>query len=124
MNYPDDLKYNREHLWIKTEGNTAYVGITDYAQNELGEILYVDLPEVGKKYAKGEQFSEVESAKVNSTLCMPFTGTVKEVNGKLDDEPEFINQAPYEAWIAKFELHDPDELSDMISASEYKAGLK
>ncbi|WP_422447438.1 glycine cleavage system protein GcvH [Thermoanaerobacterium sp. DL9XJH110] len=124
MKYPGNLKYNREHLWVKIEGDTVYVGITDYAQNELGEILYVDLPEVGKKYNKGEQFSEVESAKVNSTLCMPFTGTVKEVNEKLEDEPELINQEPYEAWIAGFILHDSAELCDLISASEYEAGLK
>jgi len=124
MNHPDGLKYNREHLWVKVEGNTAYIGITDYAQEQLGEILYVDLPEVGAEFAKGEQFSEVESAKVNSELCMPFSGTVVEVNEKLDEEPELINQSPYENWIAKFEIKDESELDNLISASEYEAGLE
>ncbi|AEE90512.1 Glycine cleavage system H protein [Tepidanaerobacter acetatoxydans Re1] len=124
MKFPDNLIYNKEHLWVKVEGNTAYVGITDYAQDQLGEILYVDLPEVGQEFSKGDQFSEVESSKVNSTLMLPFSGVVLEVNEKLDDEPEYINAAPYDAWIAKFELNSPEELNDMISASVYEEGLE
>ena len=124
MNFPNNLKYNKEHLWVKVEGNTAYVGITDYAQDQLGEVLYVDLPEEDQEFSKGDLFSEVESAKVNSTLLLPFTGVVLEVNERLDEEPEYINEAPYDAWIAKFELNDPKELDDMISAAEYKEELE
>jgi glycine cleavage system H protein len=124
MKFPENLKYNREHLWVKVEDNTAYVGITDYAQDQLGEILYVDLPEEDQEFSKGDQFSEVESAKVNSTLMLPFAGTVLEVNEKLDDEPEYINEAPYDAWIAKFEVKDLTDLEDMINAAEYEDGLE
>ena len=124
MKFPENLKYNKEHLWVKVEGTTAYVGITDYAQDQLGEILYVDLPEVDQDFVKGDQFSEVESTKVNSTLMLPFTGIVLEVNEKLDDEPEYINEAPYDAWIAKFELSAPEDLDDMISAAEYEDELE
>jgi glycine cleavage system H protein len=124
MKFPENIKYNREHLWVKVEGNIAYVGITDYAQDQLGEVLYVDLPEEDQEFAKGDQFSEVESSKVNSTLMMPFTGIVLEVNEKLDDEPEHINEAPYDAWIAKFEVKDLTDLDDMISAAEYEDGLE
>ena len=100
------------------------MGITDYAQDQLGEILYVDLPKEDEEFSKGDQFSEVESAKVNSTLVMPFSGTVLEVNERLDDQPEYINEAPYDAWIAKFEVKDLKDLDDMISAEEYEGGLK
>ena len=124
MKFPENLKYNREHLWVKVEDNTAYVGITDYAQDQLGEILYVDLPEEDQEFSKGDQFSEVESAKVNYTLMLPFAGTVLEVNEKLDDEPEYINEAPYDAWIAKFEVKDLTDLEDMINAAEYEDGLE
>lgn len=124
MEFPENLKYNREHLWVKLEGNIAYVGITDYAQDQLGEILYVNLPEEDQEFSKGDQFSEVESAKVNSTLMMPFSGTVLEVNEKLDDQPEYINEAPYDAWIAKFKVKDIIDLDDMISAVEYEDGLE
>lgn len=124
MNFPKDLKYNKEHLWVKVEGNAACIGITDYAQDQLGEILYVDLPKVGQEFAKGDLFSEVESAKVNSELRMPFSGVVVEINEKLDDSPELINEAPYDAWIAKFEIKNPDELNDLISAEKYEEGLK
>ncbi|NLZ54837.1 MAG: glycine cleavage system protein GcvH [Thermoanaerobacteraceae bacterium] len=124
MEFPENLKYNREHLWVKVKGNTAYIGITDYAQDQLGEILYVDLPEVDQEFLKGDQFSEVESAKVNSTLMLPFAGTVLEVNERLDDEPEYINEAPYDAWIAKFEVKDLTDLDEMISAAEYEDGLE
>jgi len=124
MKFPETLKYNREHLWVKLEGDIAYVGITDYAQDQLGEILYVDLPEEAQEFSKGEQFSEVESAKVSSALLMPFAGKVLEVNRKLDDEPEYINEAPYDAWIAKFKVKDLKDLDDMISAEEYESGLE
>jgi len=124
MKFPENLKYNREHLWVKLEGDTAYVGITDYAQDQLGEILYVDLPEEDQEFLKGDQFSEIESAKVNSTLMMPFAGTVLEVNERLDEEPEYINEAPYDAWIAKFKVKDLTDLDDMISAAEYEDGLE
>ena len=124
MRFPENLMYNREHLWVKLEGDIAYVGITDYAQDQLGEILYVDLPEVDQEFSKGDKFSEVESAKVNSELLMPFSGTVLEVNEKLEDEPEYINEAPYDAWIAKFKVEDLEDLDDMISAEEYESELE
>ena len=124
MNHPSDLKYTAEHVWVKAEGNTAKLGITDYAQDQLGDILYVDLPDVDREFAAGDIFTEVESAKTTSEVPCPVSGKVTAVNEDLDDSPEAINDDAYAAWIIEIELSDPSELDSLISASEYEAGLE
>ena len=123
MNHPSELKYTAEHVWVKAEGNTAKLGITDYAQDQLGDILYVDLPDVDREIAAGDIFTEVESAKTTSEVPCPVSGKVTAVNEDLDDSPEAINEDAYAAWIIEIELSDPSELDALISASEYEAGL-
>ncbi|MCR4772536.1 MAG: glycine cleavage system protein GcvH [Oscillospiraceae bacterium] len=124
MNHPSDLKYTAEHVWVKAEGSTAKLGITDYAQDQLGDILYVDLPDVDREFAAGDIFTEVESAKTTSEVPCPVSGKVTAVNEDLDDSPEAINDDAYAAWIIEIELSDPSELDALISASEYEAGLE
>ena len=126
MNLPNDLKYTEEHEWIKIEGNIATVGITDYAQGELGELVYVEVETVGENITMGEVFGTVEAVKTTSDLYMPVSGTVTEFNPKLDendgDDPTLINTDPYGAgWIIKIELSDLEELGALMDATAYKA---
>ncbi|SHJ62379.1 glycine cleavage system protein GcvH [Tepidibacter formicigenes] len=123
MNYPSDLKYAKNHIWVKIEGNEAYIGITDYAQDQLGEILFVEMPEVGDEISKGEEFGVVESSKVASDLVAPITGEVLEINEKLDDEPEYINEDAYDAWIVKVKIADESELNELLDSSNYETAL-
>ncbi len=120
MANPKDLLYTAEHLWIAVEGDTAKIGLTEHAAEELGDILFVDLPSVGDTFAAGEIFSEVESSKTNSELAMPFDGEVVAVNEELDDSPEAINDDAYAAWIAQFKFEG--QLEGM-SAADYEATL-
>ncbi|MCU0859189.1 MAG: glycine cleavage system protein GcvH [Thermoplasmata archaeon] len=116
-----DVKYTKDHEWVKVEGNTARIGITDHAQHELTEIVFVELPEAGKDVKKGEVVANVESVKTVSEVFTPVTGSVKESNGKLVDSPELLNKEPYgEGWIVVVEVADPSELSGLLSADEYK----
>ena len=124
MNLPKDLYYHSEHTWVKVDGDVAYVGISDFAQNQLGEILFVELPEVGDEVTQGKPFGVVESSKKASDLFAPMSGEVVEVNEKLDDEPEYINEDAYDAWIAKIKLSDKGELDNLLNAAAYEAGLK
>ncbi len=117
MSNPTNLLYTKEHLWINKEEGT--VGITNYAQDSLGDILFVDLPEVGTSFSCGDKFTELESSKTNVELSLPFDGEVLEANEELDDEPEKINEDAFGTWIAKFEIKG--ELSDVMNASEYVA---
>lgn len=122
MNIPKDLRYYKSHEWVKMEGDTALVGITDFAQSELGDIVFINLPNVGDKVAKDEAFADVESVKAVSDIISPLSGTVDEVNEELADAPERINQDAYAAWIVRFsDLGDMDEL---LTAQEYEAFLK
>lgn len=126
MNLPNDLKYTEEHEWIKIEGNIATVGITDYAQGELGELVYVEVDTVGEDITMGEVFGTVEAVKTTSDLYMPVSGTITEFNPQLDenegDDPTLINSDPYGAgWIVKIELSDLEELGALMDASAYKA---
>ncbi len=122
MNIPKDLRYYKSHEWVKMEGDTALVGITDFAQSELGDIVFINLPNVGDKVAKDEAFADVESVKAVSDIISPLSGTVDEVNEELADAPERINQDAYTAWIVRFsDLGDMDEL---LTAQEYEAFLK
>lgn len=124
MNLPKDLYYHSEHTWAKVDGDVAYVGISDFAQNQLGEILFVELPEVGDEVTQGKPFGVVESSKKASDLFAPISGEVVEVNEKLDDEPEYVNEDAYDAWIAKIKLSDKGELDNLLNAAAYEAGLK
>lgn len=121
MNFPDDLKYHREHTWVKVSGKKATVGITDYAQDALGDIVYIDLPEIDAEITKNAEFSEIESTKATSSVIAPVSGTIIEVNEELDEAPEIINEDPYgKGWIAVVEMSDISELDDLLDASDYE----
>ncbi len=115
-----ELKYSKEHEWVKLEGNRAYIGITDYAQDALGDIVFVELPEEGAELEAGDVLGAVESVKAASDIYAPVSGKVVEVNEELEDAPEKINEEPYEAWIAVLEISDSSELEDLLSAEEYE----
>ena len=121
MNIPSDLKYSREHEWIRVDGNLATIGITDYAQEELGDIVNVELPEEGDEIHKDEAFGAVESVKASSEVFSPLSGKIAEVNEPLMDAPEMINEDPYdEGWMVKIELSDSSELDDLMDAEGYE----
>jgi glycine cleavage system H protein len=122
MQIPDDLRYSSDHEWVRVEGGRAKVGITDYAQDALGDVVFVDLPEVGSSAAAGASISEVESTKSVSDIYAPVTGTVVEVNADLADAPERLNEDPYgEGWIFAIELADPSEVDALLDAAAYRA---
>lgn len=121
MNFPADVKYTKDHVWVKVDGDTAKIGITDYAQDQLGDILFVDLPEEGDSLEKGENFTEVESSKTASEVPAPISGEVVAVNELLDDEPEAINEDAFEAWIVEVKIEDATELDDLMDAAAYEA---
>jgi glycine cleavage system H protein len=119
-NVPSNLKYSKEHEWVRVEGNKAYIGITHFAQSELGDIVFVELPEVGAELTAHETFGTVESVKTVSDLYAPVSGTIVEVNGELNDAPEKVNEAPYEAgWMIVVEMSKPEELDDLLTAEQY-----
>lgn len=121
MDFPKDLKYTKEHEWVKVEGNTAIVGITDYAQDSLGDVVYVELPQEGGSVTKHEPFGVVESVKAVSDLYSPISGSVSEVNDAIVDNPEVINEDPYgDAWMIKVSLANSDELDDLLTSDEYQ----
>jgi glycine cleavage system H protein len=120
MNLPAELKYTKEHEWIRIEGDTAYVGITDFAQRELGDIVYVDIDTVDKKVARDEVFGTVEAVKTVSDLFSPLTGTVQEVNEKLAANPELVNSDAYgDGWMIKMSFENQSEVSELLSAEAY-----
>lgn len=121
MNFPADLKYTKDHEWIRVEGEVAYVGITDYAQSELGEIVFVDIPTQGETVAKEESFGTIEAVKTVSDLFMPVSGEVLEVNPGLEEAPELVNEDAYgKGWLIKISMTDASELGDLLSADEYQ----
>ena len=120
MNIPAELRYTREHEWIRVEGEVAYVGITDYAQEQLGNVVYVDMPEVDDEVTAGEEFGAVESVKAASDLISPVSGVVVEINADLEDQPELINQDAFGTWIMKVKLSDPSEVDNLMSATDYE----
>jgi glycine cleavage system H protein len=120
MSYPADFKYTKEHEWIQTNGNAATIGITHYAQESLGDIVFVDLPKVGAEITAGKTFGSVESVKAVSDLYSPATGTVTEVNGELATAPEKINKDAHSAWLIKVTLKNPGELTSLLSAADYE----
>jgi glycine cleavage system H protein len=120
MAYPTNYRYTREHEWIAVDGNIGTVGITDYAQNSLGDIVYVDMPKVGDSVTANSTFGSVESVKAVSDLYSPVSGTVTEANEVLKTEPDKINSAPHETWIIKVELSDPGQVSALLDAAAYE----
>jgi glycine cleavage system H protein len=122
---PDDIKYHREHAWVRVEGKHATVGITDFAQQQLGDIVYVDLPEVDTEVDADSELCEIESTKATSPVVSPVSGTVHEVNDDLADSPEVINEDPYgNGWIVVVTMSDPSEVNDLMSRDEYEKFLK
>jgi glycine cleavage system H protein len=120
MNIPSDLRYTRDHEWLRVEGEEGIVGITDYAQGELGDIVFIDLPEVGSVYRIGDSFGTIEAVKAAADMYCPVSGEVVAVNGLLDQSPELINKEPFEhGWIARFKLEDHAEVDTLLSATEY-----
>ena len=120
MPYPADYKYTKEHEWIKADGTSATIGITSYAQDSLGDIVFVELPRVGSEITAGKTFGTVESVKAVSDLFAPATGTVTEVNGDLATTPERINKDAHSAWMIKMTLKNPGELNGLLSAADYE----
>jgi len=124
MNFPDDLKYSKEHEWVRVEGTTGYVGISDFAQKELGDIVYVEVESVGETFAKDAVFGTVEAVKTVSDLFMPVGGKVLEKNGALNDNPEAVNTDPYgKGWMIKIEFTNAAELDGLMDATAYKAHI-
>ncbi|WP_457558337.1 glycine cleavage system protein GcvH [Candidatus Harpocratesius sp.] len=124
MEFPTDLKYAETHEWVKVEGDIAIVGITDHAQDQLGEIVFAELPEVGDTFEKGEEMCSVESSKAVGEALAPVSGEIVEINEALEDEPEKINADPYgEGFLVKIKMSDPSELDSLLDADGYKATL-
>jgi glycine cleavage system H protein len=122
MTFPDNLKYTKDHEWVRVEGNTAVVGITDHAQSELGDIVYVDIPDASASLAQGATFGTIEAVKTVADLFSPVSGTITEVHTAVNDSPESINSDPYgEGWIVKMELSNPAELDALMDVAAYKA---
>lgn len=122
MELPSGLKYSREHEWVRVEGNIAVIGITDFAQSELGDVVYVELSEVGTEVEANNTFGVVESVKAVSDLFAPVTGVVLEANTTLEDQPELVNSEPYEdGWMIRVEMKDESELNDLLEADSYRA---
>ncbi|NMC73367.1 MAG: glycine cleavage system protein GcvH [Geobacteraceae bacterium] len=120
MEFPEELKYSKEHLWVRVEGDRAYIGITDYAQEELGAITSIELPEVGDEIEQEDSFGSIEARKTVAELYAPLSGPVLEVNGELLDNPALLNEDPYDSgWIAVISIEDPEELNLLLSADEY-----
>ena len=121
MNIPDNLKYTKDHEWIRIEGESAYVGVTDYAQGELGDVVFIEIETEGEDLAKEEVFGTIEAVKTVSDLFMPIGGTVEEFNQSLEDEPEKVNKDPYgDGWLIKIKFSDVSEIEDLLDAEGYK----
>lgn len=119
MEFPENLKYTKDHEWVRVEGDIAFVGITDYAQGELGDIVYVEVETEGESLDKEDVFGTIEAVKTVSDLFMPISGEVMEINTSLEDSPESINSAPYENWIIKVKISDSSELEDLLTSESY-----
>jgi len=124
MEYPAGFKYTKEHEWIAIEGDRARIGITDYAQQQLGDVVYIELPEVGATLKQGQSFGTIESVKAVSELYSPVAGEVAEVNTALKDKPEMINKDPHATWMVVLKLTDPGEVGALLDATQYQALIK
>lgn len=119
-----DLLYTKDHEWVKVQGNEAYIGITDYAQHALGDIVFVDLPEIGQEFEAGDNFSTVESVKAASDIYIPISGKILNINEALSDDPALINQDPYENWLVLIEIKDGSQLKNLMNSEEYEIHCK
>ena len=125
MEYPDDLYYTRNHLWVRIQGTRATVGVTDYAQREMGEVLFVDLPEEGSQVEKDDVFGSLESSKTVAELRCPVSGEIASISKDLEEEPSLVNDDPYgRGWLIVVEIDDPNELEEMINAADYEEMLE
>lgn len=123
MNFPEDLKYTEDHEWVRLEGNIATIGVTDHAQSELGDVVYIDIDEDGD-VSKGDTIGTIEAVKTVADMYTPVTGTVSEINESLNDDPEVVNSDPYgEGWIVKIEISDESELDDLMDVNAYKESI-
>jgi len=120
MNFPKNLKYSDDHEWVRVEGDEAVVGITDFAQSELGDVVYLELPSVGDEVSKGDAFGTIEAVKTVSDMLAPVSGEVIAVNEDLNDSPENVNKEPYESWLVKIKMSDPSEAEDLMDAEAYE----
>ena len=121
MNFPDNVKYTTDHEWIRVEGQFGWIGITDYAQSELGDIVYIEIPAVGTKVEKGKSFGTIEAVKAVSDLFVPVTGEVVELNAEMKDHPEVVNKDPYgKGWMVKIKIADPAQLDTLLDVQAYK----
>ncbi len=121
MQFPENLKYTKEHEWVRVEGDVVYIGITDYAQDQLGDIVFIDIPTLDEELEAGDIFGTIEVVKTVSDLFIPISGTVIEVNETLEDEPELVNEDPYgKGWIIKVEPSNQEDFDSLLSAAEYK----
>lgn len=123
MAYPDDRKYTKDHEWIRLSGETAEIGITDYAQEQLGEVVYMELPEVGSRVTAGETFGSIESVKAVSELFAPIGGEVVEVNDAVKDHPEVVNRDPHSSWMIKVRVSDPGDAEELLDSASYQGLL-
>jgi glycine cleavage system H protein len=123
MAYPSDLKYTTDHEWIRVAGDTAEVGITDYAQQQLGDVVYLDLPDVGRSVTAGESFGSIESVKAVSELFAPMSGEVVAVNDALKNHPEAVNSQPHESWMIKVKLSNPGDVAGLMDAAQYEGTI-
>ena len=124
MAYPDSFKYTKDHEWVILTGDTGKVGITDYAQQQLGDVVYIELPEVGAKVKQGQSFGTIESVKAVSELYSPVTGEIVEVNSALKDKPESVNANPHDAWMVVIRMTNPSEAGALLDAAQYEALVK
>jgi len=120
MAYPAELKYTKDHEWIRVSGDTAEIGITDYAQQQLGDVVYVELPEVGRQLTAGESFGSIESVKAVSELFAPMSGQVVDVNPALKEHPESVNSQPHQSWMVKIKLSDPNAAGSLLDSAGYE----
>ncbi len=121
MNFPNELKYTRDHEWVRVEGTTAWIGITDFAQGELGDIVYIDIDTIGQTVEKEHVFGTVEAVKTVSDLFMPISGEILELNPNLEKQPELVNKDPYgDGWMVKVKMADPEQISALLTAEAYK----
>jgi glycine cleavage system H protein len=123
MAYPDDRKYTKDHEWVRLSGDMAEVGVTDYAQQQLGDVVYIELPAVGSRLTAGESFGSIESVKAVSELFAPVGGEVVEVNEAVKDHPEAVNSAPHASWMIKVRVSDPDDAPDLLDSTQYQGLL-
>ena len=125
LNFPEDVRYSESHEWVKADGDTARIGITDYAQDQLGDIVFVELPDVGESFEKGAEFGTVESVKAVSELYLPVSGEIVAINGALEDAPELINNSPFsDGWMIEVRLDDSSELDALMDKDAYLSTLK